>query len=45
MKAMIDQNGNAVVLIFMMFAIGYVILVVPVGVITTALSKRLAVAR
>lgn len=45
MKTMIDQNGNAVVLIFMMFAIGYVILVVPVGVLTTALSRRLAVSR
>lgn len=45
MKTMIDQNGNAVVLIFMMFAIGYVILVVPVGVLTTFLSRRLAVSR
>ncbi|ROR93875.1 glutamate transport system permease protein [Salana multivorans] len=45
MKTMIDQNGNSVVLIFLLFAIGYVILVVPVGVVTTALSRRLAVAR
>ena len=42
---MIDQNGNLVVLIFMIFAVGYVILVVPVGVLTTSLSRKLAVSR
>ncbi|TGO05893.1 amino acid ABC transporter permease [Serinibacter arcticus] len=45
MRAMIDQNGNLVVLIFMIFAVGYVILVVPVGVLTTSLSRKLAVSR
>lgn len=45
MRSMIDQNGNMVVLIFMIFALGYVILVVPVGLATTTLSKKLAVAR
>ena len=45
MKAMIDANGNMVLLIFMIFAVGYVILVVPVGVLATSLSRKLAVAR
>lgn len=45
MKTMIEFNGNLAILIFLIFAIGYVILVVPVGVLTTSLSRRLAVAR
>lgn len=45
MRTMIEFNGNMVVLIFMIFAVGYVILVVPVGVLTTTLSRKLAVAR
>lgn len=45
MKTMIEFNGNLAFLIFMIFAVGYVILVVPVGIITTSLSKKLAVAR
>lgn len=45
MRTMIEFNGNMVVLIFMIFAVGYVILVVPVGVVTTTLSRKLAVAR
>lgn len=45
MSEMIEVNSNMVVLIFMIFAVGYVILVVPVGLLTTSLSKKLAVAR
>ncbi|PWD50053.1 ABC transporter permease [Serinibacter arcticus] len=45
MRAMIETNSNMVFLIFMIFAIGYVILVVPVGVVATSLSRKLAVAR
>ncbi|GMA31755.1 amino acid ABC transporter permease [Litorihabitans aurantiacus] len=45
MRGMIEANSNMVILIFMIFALGYVILVVPVGVVTTSLSRKLAVTR
>lgn len=45
MKTMIEFNGNMTVLIFMIFALGYVILVVPIGLLTTWGSRRLAVSR
>lgn len=45
MREMIDQNGNLVIAIFMTVAVGFVILVIPVGVLTTYLSQRLAVSR
>jgi glutamate transport system permease protein len=45
MKTMIEFNSSMVFAIFGTFAIGFVILVVPVGLATTALSRRLAVAR
>lgn len=45
MRTMIEFNGNLAVIIFMIFAIGYVVLVVPIGIATTWLSQRLAVAR
>jgi len=45
MRSMIEVNSNMVFLIFMIFALGYVILVVPVGVLSTSLSRKLAVSR
>ncbi|GII99430.1 glutamate transport system permease protein [Sediminihabitans luteus] len=45
MKNMIEFNSSLIYAIFLTFAIGYVILVIPVGVATTALSRRLAVRR
>lgn len=45
MRTMIEYNGNLAVIVFMIFAVGYVILVVPVGLATTWLSQRMAVAR
>ncbi|PFG42809.1 amino acid ABC transporter membrane protein 1 (PAAT family) [Isoptericola jiangsuensis] len=45
MKTMIEFRPDYIYAIFFTFAIGYVILVTPVGVLTTSLSRRLAVAR
>jgi glutamate transport system permease protein len=45
MKVMIEFRPDYIYAIFFTFAIGYVILVTPVGVAATALSRRLAVAR
>jgi glutamate transport system permease protein len=45
MRTMLENESNMVIGVFAMFAIGYVILVVPVGLATTALSRKLAVAR
>jgi glutamate transport system permease protein len=45
MKTMIEFRPDYIYAIFFTFAIGYVILVTPVGLLTTALSRRLAVAR
>jgi len=45
MKGMIEIHANYVFAIFMTFALGYVIIVIPVGLATTALSRRLAVKR
>jgi len=45
MKTMIEFNPNYLWEIFAVFAIGYVILVIPIGVLTTWLSQRLAVKR
>ncbi|MDR0959368.1 MAG: amino acid ABC transporter permease [Propionibacteriaceae bacterium] len=45
MAAMIENRPDHVILIFLTFAIGYVIIVVPVGVLITHLSQRLAVKR
>lgn len=45
MKTMIEFNPNYLMEIFGLFAIGYVILVIPIGVLTTWLSQRLAVKR
>ncbi len=45
MKSMIEFDSDLVILIFLTFAIGFVIIVIPVGLLTTWASKRLAVAR
>lgn len=45
MREMIDQNGNYVLPIFLTIAVGFVIIVIPVGLATTYLSQRLAVSR
>ena len=45
MSTMIEYNANLIVTIFLIFAMGYVILVIPIGMITTWLSNRLAVRR
>lgn len=45
MKEMIENNGNYVIPIFMTVAVGFVIIVIPVGLLTTFLSQKLAVAR
>lgn len=45
MKNMIEFDSDVIIAIFLTFAIGYVILVIPVGLATTALSRRLAVKR
>jgi glutamate transport system permease protein len=45
MKTMIEFNSSMVFAIFGIFAIGFVVIVVPVGLVTTALSRRLAVSR
>ncbi|RPF22087.1 ABC transporter permease subunit [Myceligenerans xiligouense] len=45
MKVAIEFNPNYLMEIFGVFAIGWVLLVIPVGVLTTWLSERLAVKR
>jgi glutamate transport system permease protein len=45
MKEMIESNADLIYAIFMTFAIGFVILVIPIGLLTTYLSTRLAVRR
>ena len=45
MKTMIEFDSDVIIAIFLTFAIGYVILVIPVGLATTTLSRRLAVKR
>lgn len=45
MRTMIEFRPDVIFAIFLTFAIGYVIIVVPVGLATTSLSRRLAVAR
>ena len=44
MKTIIE-NETASVTVFMVFAIGFVILTLPVGLLFTSLSRRLAVKR
>lgn len=45
MKQMLEFESNLIIPIFATFAIGFVIIVIPVGLLTTWLSKKLAVAR
>jgi glutamate transport system permease protein len=45
MKSMIEFDSDLVIPIFLTFAIGFVIIVIPVGLLTTWASRRLAVAR
>ncbi|MBO0897895.1 MULTISPECIES: amino acid ABC transporter permease [Arthrobacter] len=45
MKTMIEFYPNLMTQIFLTFAIGYVIIVIPIGLLTTWASKKLAVAR
>jgi glutamate transport system permease protein len=45
MSGMIEFGPQFILLIFLTFALGYVIIVIPVGVATTALSRHLAVKR
>lgn len=45
MRTMIEFRPDVILAIFLTFAIGYVVIVVPVGLATTSLSRRLAVAR
>ncbi|MGO1316137.1 MAG: amino acid ABC transporter permease [Cellulomonadaceae bacterium] len=41
----IDQNGNMIIPIFAIVALGWVLIVMPIGLLTTFLSKRLGVRR
>jgi glutamate transport system permease protein len=45
MKTMIEFRPDVIIAIFLTFALGFVILVLPVGLLVTSLSRRLAVAR
>ncbi|WP_026550591.1 ABC transporter permease subunit [Arthrobacter sp. Br18] len=45
MKTMIEFRGDLVIPIFLTFALGFVIIVIPVGLLTTWASRKLAVAR
>ena len=45
MRTMIEFNSNYIYAIFFMFALGFVVLVIPIGLLTTSLSRRLAVRR
>jgi glutamate transport system permease protein len=45
MREMIESNANFIYAIFILFALGFAVLVIPVGLLTTYLSNRLAVRR
>ncbi|MHA7210888.1 amino acid ABC transporter permease [Arthrobacter sp. MDT1-65] len=45
MKTMIEFRSDLVIPIFLTFALGFVILVIPIGLLTTWASRKLAVAR
>ncbi len=45
MKQMIEFRPDVILVIFMIFALGFVIIVIPVGLLTTWLSKKLAVSQ
>jgi glutamate transport system permease protein len=45
MKELIEVNGDIVLLIFAIFAAGFMFLTLPMGLFTSWLAKRMAVAR
>jgi glutamate transport system permease protein len=45
MREMIENRPDVILAIFVVFALGFVVIVVPIGLATTSLSRRLAVAR
>ncbi|BAR06898.1 glutamate transport system permease protein GluC [Scardovia inopinata] len=45
MSEMLEYHPSRIVQIFLVFAIGYIILIIPIGLLTTYLSNRLAVRR
>jgi glutamate transport system permease protein len=45
MKEMIENRPDVILAIFVVFALGFVAIVVPIGLATTSLSRRLAVQR
>ena len=45
MKEMIEFRPDVIFLVFAIFAIGFVVIVLPVGVFMTWLSRRVAVTR
>lgn len=45
MSTMIEYHSNQIIGIFLIFAVGYTILIIPIGLLTTYLSNRLAVRR
>ena len=45
MKFMIEFDANMVLVIFLIFALGFVAIVVPLGILTTWSSRKLAVKR
>ena len=45
MSEMIEYRSDVIIPIFLIFAFGYVILIIPIGMLTTYLSNKLAVRR
>lgn len=45
MSSMIENNASMIIYIFLIFAIGYIIMIIPIGLLTTWLSNKLAVRR
>ena len=45
MSEMIEYRSDVIVPFFLIFAFGYVILIIPIGMLTTYLSNKLAVRR
>ena len=45
MSSMIENSPSMIVAIFLIFAVGYIILIIPIGLLTTWLSNSLAVRR
>ena len=45
MSEMIERHADLIVPIFLIFACGYIVLIIPIGILTTYLSNKLAVRR